>query len=80
MTDFSKHSAAISYSFLPDSDVILPICDDEYFDDDIELERSRDNASTPVGRVKLGKKLVAIEAQAKELCEYEEKFITSLAR
>lgn len=38
-----------------------------------ELEHARDNAATTAERVKLGKKLAAIEAQAKELREYEEK-------
>ncbi len=37
------------------------------------LERGRDNAATAAEKVKLGKKLAAIEAQAKELQEYEEK-------
>ncbi len=37
------------------------------------LERGRDNAATNAEKVKLGRKLAAIEAQAKELREYEEK-------
>ena len=38
-----------------------------------DLGRRRDGAATAAERVKLGKKLAAIEAQAKELMEYEEK-------
>lgn len=38
-----------------------------------DLENRRDNAATTAERVKIGKKLAAIEAQAKELREYEEK-------
>ena len=37
------------------------------------LENGKDNAATAAERVKLGKKLAAMEAQAKELREYEEK-------
>ena len=37
------------------------------------LENGKDNAATAAERVKLGKKLASIEAQAKELREYEEK-------
>ena len=37
------------------------------------LAHGRDNAATTAERVKLGNKLAAIEAQAKELGEYEEK-------
>ena len=37
------------------------------------LEHGRDNAATNAERVKLGRKLATIEAQAKELREYEEK-------
>lgn len=38
-----------------------------------DLENRRDNAATTAERVKMGKRLAAIEAQAKELREYEEK-------
>ena len=38
-----------------------------------DLENRRDNAATTAERVKMGKKLAAVEAQAKELREYEEK-------
>ena len=38
-----------------------------------DLENRRDNAATNAERVKMGKKLAAVEAQAKELREYEEK-------
>ena len=38
-----------------------------------DLESRRDNAATAAERVKMGKKLAAVEAQAKELREYEEK-------
>ena len=38
-----------------------------------DLENRRDNAVTAAERVKMGKKLAAVEAQAKELREYEEK-------
>ena len=38
-----------------------------------ELEQSKDNAATTAERVKMGKKLAAVEAQATELREYEEK-------
>lgn len=37
------------------------------------LEQARDNAATAGDKVKAGKKLAAVEAQAKELLEYEEK-------
>ena len=37
------------------------------------LEQARDNATTAGNKVKVGKKLAAVEAQAKELREYEEK-------
>ena len=37
------------------------------------LEQARDNAATVGDKVKAGKKLAAVEAQAKELLEYEEK-------
>ena len=37
------------------------------------LEQARDNAATAGDKVKVGKKLAAVEAQAKELREYEEK-------
>ena len=37
------------------------------------LEQARDNAATAGDKVKTGKKLAAVEAQAKELLEYEEK-------
>ena len=37
------------------------------------LAHGRDNAATTAERVKLGNKLAAIEAQTKELGEYEEK-------
>lgn len=37
------------------------------------LEQARDNAATAGEKVKLSKKLAAVEAQAKELREYEEK-------
>ena len=37
------------------------------------LEQARDNAATAGDKVKAGKKLVVVEAQAKELLEYEEK-------
>ena len=37
------------------------------------LEQARDNAATAGDKVKAGKKLAAVESQAKELLEYEEK-------
>ena len=37
------------------------------------LEQARDNAATAGDKVKAGKKLAVVEAQAKELLEYEEK-------
>ena len=37
------------------------------------LEQARDNATTAGNKVKAGKKLAAVQAQAKELLEYEEK-------
>ena len=38
-----------------------------------DLENRRDNASTTAEKVKIGRKLSAVESQAKELREYEEK-------
>ena len=37
------------------------------------LAQARDNATTNAEKVKLGKKIAGLEAQAKELLEYEEK-------
>lgn len=60
-------------SFPADKDNIIPICDDKYFEDDIVgLEQRIANASTGE-RVKLNKKLTALQDQDTENRIYEEK-------